>query len=324
MGVAGRHPPLRRRHQGAALAQFPLNKESRRPTPGISPLSGKVYGRGAAVAERSGLAVGAGFSLTYCAPQCAPGTVIQDLSRAPRVFGSVDQRSRELAAKFFDHVSHTILAPVRNCQTAELARLYQLCARGVNTSFASELATFGAGRDVDPQELVTNTAAQTLFPVMGPRLGHSPGEVLLALALLAREDSQAFARAALDGHTRVLARMTEQLSAALSGLEGRRILIMRTSPVADLSVADVAATLRDSGVLVTVAGVGSDDVTYDAVVCLDPIPRVAELSKLRGCRVFLDGTGRASRFQIERLGMRFLGVVPFEPPSGEAVGGQMP
>ena len=89
--------------------------------------------------QGSGLRCGQDFHLAFAPERTVEGNALKELRTLPQVVGGFDERSEEVAARFFGKIAPNIVR-VSSLEAAEMAKLINNAFRDVSFAFANELA----------------------------------------------------------------------------------------------------------------------------------------------------------------------------------------
>ncbi len=293
------------------------------------------FGRDLSLA--SGISQG-DFLLAYSPERVYSGRILQDLKTYPKLVGGVNEESAQAAARFYRQVLDAEIRVLPDCETAELAKLFESIYRDVNIALANELARAAESLGLDYEVAARAANSQPFSHLHSPGLGvgghcipvypyflleRTPEQRLVALG---REVNDSMAE---HGVSRLEEAFRQETGA---GLEGRTVLVLGLSyrggvkEAAHSSAIPVAAALRQRGAKVLVndpwfseaeiAAHGLECAPWPPVVRTDAVilqaahPRYSELdlSALDGCLLFLDGRGAFDRARVEAAGIRYLAI----------------
>jgi len=124
------------------------------------------------ILDESGLACGSDYFLAYAPEREDPGRT-DDRSAIPRLVGALDDRSRDIAVRFYASAVEQVV-PVSSAEVAESAKLLENIYRAVNIAMVNEMKTVLTAMDIDIHEVVDAAATkpfgfQAFRP--GPGLG---------------------------------------------------------------------------------------------------------------------------------------------------------
>lgn len=100
------------------------------------------------VRDNYGWEISKDFYIAYCPERIAEGKAIEELYEIPQIIGTVDDKSRQLAASIFRKLTKKML--YTDSRSAELAKLYCNMYRYIDFAIGNEfmLITDGHGRDI--------------------------------------------------------------------------------------------------------------------------------------------------------------------------------
>ncbi|HEX5616492.1 MAG TPA: nucleotide sugar dehydrogenase, partial [Acidimicrobiia bacterium] len=185
--------------------------------------------------EGSGLRAGVDFALAYAPERIDPGSG-RDVTSTPRVVAGIDQRSGDLAQRFYERLGFTVhRAP--SPREAELAKLIENTFRQVNIALVNELAVLAADLGVDIWAAL-EAAATKPYGYMAFRPGPGVGGHCIAIdpsylswhAVRQRGFGVGFVQHALEVNHRmpayVASRVAEVLNASGRAVNGARIFVL--------------------------------------------------------------------------------------------------
>ncbi|HEX5199664.1 MAG TPA: nucleotide sugar dehydrogenase [Actinoplanes sp.] len=109
--------------------------------------------------EGSGLVAGLDFHLGYSPERIDPGNREWTLVSTPKVVSGINPASLEKIRTFYSSFVGTTV-PVRDCQTAELAKLLENTYRHVNIALINELAVYAHDLGIDVWEAIDAAATK--------------------------------------------------------------------------------------------------------------------------------------------------------------------
>lgn len=288
---------------------------------------------GPVLEEGSGLRAGVDFSLAFSPERVFSGRVLRDLGTYPKVVGGIDQPSTERAARFYEEALGITPMPVRDAETAELAKLAELTYRDVNIAFANELALAAQRAGVDALEVIAAANSQPFSHIHEPGVGVGghcvPVNPWFLINGLGPTPISRLARETNDGMAREAARLLED---ALGGLQGRTVLILGLAYRGNVKEPYHSAAfllndaLQEAGARVLmhdplfsdqeIRGYGFEPVSLEPPPQVDAIVlqashdeyRTMDFGAFRGCLALLDGRNALSREDVEVKGLRYLGI----------------
>ena len=90
--------------------------------------------------KNSNLKVGKNLYLAYCPERTAEGQAIYELKNLPQIVGGFCQRSTELASRFFNEYTHTII-DVEDLESSEMCKLLDNTYRDTIFAYSNQMAT---------------------------------------------------------------------------------------------------------------------------------------------------------------------------------------
>ena len=120
------------------------------------------------------------FQIAMCPERTLEGRAMQELRNLPQIIGADDEQTRQRAAQFFYHMTHTVVQ-VGSLETAEIVKLVDNTYRDIQFGFANEVARVCDAYGVNAIEVIdsgklgyprTNVALPGL--VGGPCLEKNP------------------------------------------------------------------------------------------------------------------------------------------------------
>ncbi|GAA0424564.1 nucleotide sugar dehydrogenase [Agaribacter marinus] len=126
---------------------------------------------GKKIEELSGLRLGEDFYLAYSPERVYSNRIIEDLKKYPKVVGGVNEKSLELAVKFYKNALHCELIEVSSIETAEFSKIAECVYRDVNIALANELAQFAETKGVNMSEVIVASNSQPYSHLHTPGIG---------------------------------------------------------------------------------------------------------------------------------------------------------
>ena len=84
--------------------------------------------------------VGKDFGLGVCPETANPGQIKNDFERLPRLVGALDDKTRTIITKIYNHVFTVEIIEMKDCKTANAVKLTTNVFRDLNIAFVNELA----------------------------------------------------------------------------------------------------------------------------------------------------------------------------------------
>ncbi len=128
--------------------------------------------------EKSGLAVGTDFFVSFAPERTVEGNALEELRVLPQIIGGYDKTSYELTAKLFSKITNTII-DVESLEAAEMVKLLNNTYRDLVFSFANEVSTICEDLNINAFKLIE--AANEGYP-RNPIPMPSPGVGGICLA----------------------------------------------------------------------------------------------------------------------------------------------
>jgi nucleotide sugar dehydrogenase len=285
----------------------------------------------------SGLAAGSDFHLAFSPERLYAGRIFEDLHHYPKIVGGVDAASTERAAAFYASVLDAEVWPVKNAETAEFAKLAETTYRDVNIALANQLALFGAARDVDVATAFNAANSQPFSHLHRPSIGvggHCIPVYPHFLLTDAAEGELSLVSTGRQANDSMAAVCVDQLSGAMGGLRGRRVLVLGVSyredvkelafstavPLIDLLHRAGAQVLihdplfkpeeldRFDAEVVDLSGTAVSDVEAVIVQALHKDLKSLDWRRFKQLRVVFDGRGAVDAERVRAAGARYLAV----------------
>ncbi|MDC0450796.1 nucleotide sugar dehydrogenase [Nitrosopumilus sp.] len=84
--------------------------------------------------------VGKNFGLGVCPETANPGQIKNDFEKLPRLVGALDDKTRTIITKIYNHVFPVEIIEMKDCKTANAVKLTTNVFRDLNIAFVNELA----------------------------------------------------------------------------------------------------------------------------------------------------------------------------------------
>lgn len=130
------------------------------------------------ILEKSGLAVGSDFFISFAPERTVEGNALEELRILPQIIGGYDKTSYELTSKLFSKITNTIIE-VDSLEAAEMVKLLNNTYRDLVFSFANEVSSICDGLNINAFKLIE--AANEGYP-RNPIPMPSPGVGGICLA----------------------------------------------------------------------------------------------------------------------------------------------
>jgi nucleotide sugar dehydrogenase len=290
---------------------------------------------GAMLEKGSGLKAGSDFYVAFSPERVYAGRAFEDLRRYPKIVGGLDERSTERAVAFYREALDAEVWPVENAETAEFTKLAETTYRDVNIALANQLALYGAQRSVNVREAfkAANSQPYSHLHAAGIGVGGHCIPVYPWFLLAGTTDGELeLARISRATNDAMVDRALESLSAALGGLEGKRVLVLGASYRADVkelafsTAIPLVARLRRSGATVLVhdplftphelSSLGAEVVQLETLPAADAVVVQAYHRQyhdlawwlIEGLKVIFDGRGALDPEAVRAAGLVYLAV----------------
>ena len=125
------------------------------------------------ILEESGLKCGEDFYLSYSPERALPNNTIYEMTHNVRIVGGINDKSADLTAQLYSHVTQGDIIKVKNITSAEMVKLMENTYRDVNIALSNELAMICEKIDVDVNEVITaaNYHPRVNIHTPGPGVG---------------------------------------------------------------------------------------------------------------------------------------------------------
>ena len=125
------------------------------------------------ILEESGLKCGEDFYLSYSPERVLPNNTIYEMTHNVRIVGGINDKSADLTAQLYSHVTQGDIIKVKNITSAEMVKLMENTYRDVNIALSNELAMICEKIDVDVNEVITaaNYHPRVNIHTPGPGVG---------------------------------------------------------------------------------------------------------------------------------------------------------
>ncbi len=120
------------------------------------------------ILEKSGLKAGKDFYIASTPERANPGEVLKNLQKDYKIVGGIDDKSTELAKKFYSVVNNKIVT-VSSPKAANAVKLTENIYRNVNIALMNELAMLYGKMGIDTHEIIKACSTKWNF------LPHYPG-----------------------------------------------------------------------------------------------------------------------------------------------------
>ena len=104
--------------------------------------------------RNSNLKAGLNFSIAFCPERTSEGQALRELKELPQIVGGFDDRSRELAIRLFNEITHTVV-DVASLEAAEMCKLLDNTFRDTVFAYSNQMATLAETIGLNLHELIT-------------------------------------------------------------------------------------------------------------------------------------------------------------------------
>lgn len=126
---------------------------------------------GKKIEEQTGLIRGEDFYLAYSPERVYSNRIIQDLQTYPKIVSGINDKSLQLATKFYKDALKCDVLQVSSLETAEFTKVAEATYRDVNIALANELAVFGEKYGVDIKEVIQAANSEPYSNIHNPGVG---------------------------------------------------------------------------------------------------------------------------------------------------------
>lgn len=284
----------------------------------------------------SGLTCGRDFFLAFSPERVYSGRIFQDLASYPKIVGGVDPESTARAVGFYRSVLDAEVRAVVNVETAEFTKLAETSYRDANIALANQLALYARRRGIDASQAFEAANTQPFSHIHQASIGVGghciPVYPRFLIADAAPEEVEML-RIGRQTNDHMVEVAVSELSEALDGLSGKRILVLGLSYRENVKELAFSVALRLIPALQTAgARVMAHDplftpseVDYLGVEVVDNLARPPAVdgiviqafhrdykeldwSRFPGLRVVFDGRGSFKPDALRGLNVRYLSI----------------
>jgi len=190
-----------------------------------------------AIEAASGLREGIDVFVVYSPERVLTGRVFADLRRYPKLVGALSPAGAERAVEFYESVLEFDDRPdlprpngvwdLGSAEAAELAKLAETTYRDVNIALANTFAVYAESAGIDIGRVIDACNSQPYSHI------HRPGVAVGGHCIpvyphlyLSNDPAAVLVRTAREVNSAMPAHVVDRLSDALSGLQGRRVVIL--------------------------------------------------------------------------------------------------
>ena len=114
---------------------------------------------------------GKDFGLGVCPETANPGQINNDFQNLPRLVGALDEKTKIIITKMYNHVFPVEIIPMINCKTANAVKLTTNVFRDLNIAFINELAILFEKVGIDISNVLEAAKTKYNFQVHYPGPG---------------------------------------------------------------------------------------------------------------------------------------------------------
>lgn len=190
-----------------------------------------------AIEAASGLREGIDVFVVYSPERVLTGRVFADLRRYPKLVGALNPAGAERAVEFYASVLEFDERPdlprrngvwdLGSAEAAELAKLAETTYRDVNIALANTFAVYAESAGIDIGRVIDACNSQPYSHI------HRPGVAVGGHCIpvyphlyLSNDPAAVLVRTAREVNSAMPGHVVDRLSEALSGLQGRRVVIL--------------------------------------------------------------------------------------------------
>ncbi|OVE74915.1 hypothetical protein BVX95_00620 [archaeon D22] len=110
--------------------------------------------------NKNGLKLGEDFYFAYCPERIDPGNTTWTIEKIPRVIGGYNNKSAQIAKRFYDTVLEGETTAVSSLKAAEATKIVENTFRDINIAFVNELAMSFDNMDIDIKEVIKGASTK--------------------------------------------------------------------------------------------------------------------------------------------------------------------
>jgi nucleotide sugar dehydrogenase len=115
--------------------------------------------------------VGKDFGLGVCPETANPGHIYTDFEKLPRLVGALDEKTKMIITKIYNHVFPVKIIPMEDCKTANAVKLTTNVFRDLNIAFVNELSILFEKVGIDISNVLEAAKEKYNFEVHYPGPG---------------------------------------------------------------------------------------------------------------------------------------------------------
>lgn len=207
------------------------------------------------------------FGVASCPERADPGRILQNIRVVPRIVGSIDAKSAEVAAALYEAVLGVKVVTVSSSKTANAVKLTENLFRDVNIALANEFAILYEKLGIDAKEVIEACATKYNF------MPHYPGPGVGG-PCLPQNPYYLIVEGMKVGNIPYLVRMAREINDRMP----EHVVILVTE-----ALNDVGKTVR--GAKIAILGVAYKANVHD--IQLTPVKKIFEQLKQMGALITL-------------------------------------
>nr|WP_304212944.1 nucleotide sugar dehydrogenase [Fredinandcohnia onubensis] len=288
---------------------------------------------GKKIEELSGFQMGKDFYLAYSPERVYSNRIIQDLQTYPKIVSGYNDKSLKIATEFYKEAIGCDVLQVSSLETAEFTKVAEATYRDVNIALANELAVFGEKYGVNIKEVIKAANSEPFSNIHNPGVGvgghcipvypyffinNGLDEGLVALSREMNDNMAAYAVTKIENihsslkHSKIL----------ILGLSFRENVKEATRSSTQLLINELKK--REATVFVDDPNFTANEISKYEVIpfskeAIEQIEIVIiqafhseymniNFAEFTNCKLILDGRNVLSRREIEKLGIRYVGI----------------
>lgn len=287
--------------------------------------------------KASGLRVGRDFCLAFSPERVYSGRIFRDLQQYPKVVGGVTPECTSQAERFYNvALEGASVLSMHNADSAELVKLVETTYRDVNIALANSFARFADERGLPVLEAIFAANTQPYSHVHKPGIavgGHCIPVYPYFLINQSEDEGITLLREARTLNDSMAGWGLDKLSAALGGLEDKRVLVLGLAYRENVKETAFSGAVR---LLKQLEEAGATALINDPLYTPEEVSRYAEPVQLAdlppvdavilqayhdeyhtidwkqvaefGCKVVLDGRNALDPADIKQAGMAYIGI----------------
>jgi nucleotide sugar dehydrogenase len=288
---------------------------------------------GKTIEKISGLTMGKDFYLSYSPERVYSNRIIKDLSSYPKVVSGYNKTSLELATDFYKKGLNCEILQVSSLEAAEFTKVAECVYRDVNIALSNELAVYANKLDINIMEVIKAANSEPYSNIHLPGVGVGghciPVYPYFFINNGMQEGLTTLSRKINDNMAQYAVELTEE---TIGSLKDKKILILGLSFRGNVKEPTKSSTLllieafkqKESTVYVDDPLFDANEISKYGVIPFsnqqtDQIDAIIlqayhdkyqklDFSAFKNCSLVLDGRNVLNRRDVEKLGMKYLGI----------------